>query len=76
MLSNDPRVADNKLTSEEAHWWELLLTLSGILSLIILWVSTIRHTFITGQNYWMLGIIFIWPLSLVYTILYPERQDL
>ena len=76
MLSNDHRVDDNRLTIEESHWWELLLALLGIMSVIILWVSTIRHTFIAGQNYWMLGIILIWPLSLVYTLLHPERQDI
>lgn len=74
-VSNDPRIIDNALTINEAHWWELLLVTLGLLSMISVWLLTIHHVWNNRRKRWIFGIIFLWPLSIVYVFFYFVRQS-
>lgn len=75
MVSDDPRVFDNALTIDEAYWWELLLVTLGLASMLLVWGMAIRLAWRKRQNTWLIGVLFIWPLSLIYVLLHPYCKE-
>jgi hypothetical protein len=74
VLFDDLRMIDSALTYEEAYWWEILLVIFGLVSIFILWISSIQHAWNKGRKTWVVLILFVWPLSLIYTLRFPARS--
>jgi uncharacterized membrane protein YphA (DoxX/SURF4 family) len=67
-ISGQPRMADGGLTGEEMHFGEKLLTLAvPFAALANIIVAAIRANR-AGSWPWLLACIFLWPVSLVYTL--------
>jgi hypothetical protein len=73
--SSDPRFTDGVLTTEEMHWWEVVLTFLGAILPLSLVLSALYHAFVmTRRIAWGVLIAVLWPLCFLYGWLnYPHE---
>ncbi len=64
--SNDPRMADNVISTGEFNWWETFIILVGIPSILLVWVYSFKHAFSNGRRKWGVLIFMLWPLAFFY----------
>jgi hypothetical protein len=70
-LLGDPRTIDNGLTFKEAHWWELIILLQGLVLIFGLLFFSEYHAYtIVRKRIWAVLIMLFWPLSFIYSWLY------
>ena len=65
--TNDPR--HEFMLFNNVKWWENLIILPGFISIFIVLFASISHAFKYQRYKWVIMLIFIWPLSLLYSIL-------
>jgi hypothetical protein len=71
----DPRLIDNSLTFEEAHWWEIIIIFQGLILTFGLLFFSEYHCFnMARRRLWGVIIICCWPLAFLYGWLYYRRE--
>ena len=73
-LFGDPRMADGNLEFYEALWWEIVLIMMGVISILLVWTSSIRYSIKHGHSKWTILVMLIWPLSFLYGFLINTKN--
>ena len=71
--SNNPRMADHALGIDEAYWWEVLILLLGVFSMVVILISSLSHSYKTKRMKWRKLMIYMFPLAFVYAWKYGRK---
>ncbi len=74
-ISGQPRMADGGLSGEEMYLAEKLLTLAVSIAMIANIIIAAVRANRAGSWLWLLASIFLWPVSLVYTLLVNRGHE-
>jgi len=75
VITHDPRMTDASLGVEEAKIWEVIILVSGLISTIVILLSSLNHAYKTKRARWRNLMMLMFPLSFIYAWKYGKKNE-